>query len=61
MTRLLPLLFLFGLKTTEKVDIVYCGNDSSIVIGTFRKSCIDSVRMGLKDYCGYLDYREIKK
>lgn len=61
MTKLLPLLFLIGLKTPEKVDIIYLGNDSSIVIGTFRKACIDSVRMGLKEYCEPLEIKEVKK
>ena len=57
---LLSLLLLLS-QTPEKVLLTYSGNDSTIVMATVRKSCNDSMRVGLTDYCEFIDIIEIPK
>jgi hypothetical protein len=61
MKLITTILLLSSLQSPDKVVLTYSGNDSTICIGVFNKSCMDSVAAGLKDSCGYVDYREVKK
>lgn len=61
MTLLSSILLFISLHSPEKVILTYSGNDSTIIMATVRKSCNDSMRVGLTDFCEFIDLIEIVK